>query len=82
MTDIDPRIKIQVVADGEVHIAFTWTKEDLAQFALAFVQVCDGRMRAQDAKAVFRLRSKEGIDYLIEELQKARKKLYGKDGEK
>jgi len=73
---VDPRIKIRVVPDGEVHIAFRWTKDDLAKMAAAFVAVCDGKMKAEDASMVLRLRDREAVDYLIQELQKARKELF------
>jgi hypothetical protein len=75
--NVDPRIKIRVLPDGEVHVVFAWTKDDLAQMAAAFVAVCDGKMNAEDALMVFRLRNKDGVDYLIRELQKARKELWG-----
>lgn len=75
---VDPRIKIQTVADGEVHIIFNQTKDDLAQLAIAFIAVSDGKMDEKDVKILFRLRNKEGVDYLIRELQKARVKLFGK----
>lgn len=74
---VDDRIEIKTLPDGEVHIVFSWTADDLAQFARAFVAVCDGKMKAHEAKAVLRMRSKEGLDYLIGELQKARQKLFG-----
>lgn len=75
--DVDPRIKIRVVPDGEIHIYFTWTKDDLAQMAIAFLAVSDGRMKADDVVMALRMRDKEGVDYLIKELQKARKELFG-----
>ena len=76
---IDPRIEIRMVADGEIHIMFAWTKADLAQFAMAFLAVSEGRLAEKDVKMAFRLRNKDGIDYLIRELQKAREKLFGDD---
>lgn len=78
--NVDPRIKIETVSDGEIHLVCSLSKEDLAQYAVAFVAVCDGKMRADEAKTVLRLRSREGIDYLIGELQKARQKLFGDKG--
>jgi len=77
--NVDPRIKIQTVQDGEIHIVFTQTKNDLAQLAMAFLAVSDGQMAEEDAKIVFRLRSREGVDYLIGELQKARMQLFGEE---
>jgi hypothetical protein len=80
--NVDPRIKIQTVSDGEIHLVCSLSKDDLAQYALVFIGVCDGRMQAEDVKTVLRLRSEEGIDYLISELQKARRELFcKKDGE-
>lgn len=49
---VDPRIKIRVVPDGEVHIVFKWTKDDLANMAAAFVAVCDGRLKAEGSISV------------------------------
>jgi hypothetical protein len=39
--------------------------------------VSDGRLAEKDAKMVFRLRNKDGIDYLISKLLEARKELFG-----
>jgi hypothetical protein len=75
--NVDPRIEIRPIADGEIHIIFTWTKDDLAQMAKAFLAVSDGRLAEKDAKMVFRLRNKDGIDYLISKLLEARKELFG-----
>lgn len=75
--DVDPRIKIRVVPDGEIHIYFTWTEDDLAQMAMAFLAVSDGKMKADDVVMALRMRDKGGVDYLIEELRKARKELFG-----
>lgn len=61
--NVDPRIMIRVVPDGEVHIAFKWTKDDLAQMAMAFLAVSDGKMKAEEAAMIFRLRDREAIDY-------------------
>lgn len=79
--NVDPRINIFAIADGEIHIVFTWTKEDLAQLAMAFLAVSDGKISEKDVKMAFRLRNREGVDYLIEELQKARNELFGEAGE-
>ena len=83
MSDIkvDPRIKIRVVPDGEIHIIFEWTLADLSEFARAFLAVSNGEIKSNEVHAAFRLRNREGVDYFIRELQKARKELwngYGK----
>lgn len=78
MTDIkvDPRIKIEVVPDGEIHISFDWSLDDLAVLAQAFLAMSEGKIEEGDVAAKFRLRNKEGVDYLISELQKARDELW------
>lgn len=73
---VDPRIKIRVVPDGEIHIVFAWSLDDLAEFARAFLAMSDGKIKPGEVHAAFRLRNKEGVDYLIQELQKARKELF------
>lgn len=74
---IDPKIKIRVVPDGEIHITFAWSLDDLAEFAKAFLAMSDGKVKEGEVIAAFRLRDKIGVDYLIDELQKARKELFG-----
>ena len=78
---VDPRVKIKVIPDGEIHIIFEWSYADLSEFARAFLAVSDGKLKPGEVHAAFRLRNREGVDYLIQELQKARKELwngYGK----
>ncbi len=72
---VDPRISIKVVPDGEVHICFSWTKDDLATMAQAFLAVMDGKIKPEEAMMVFRIRNVQAIDYMISELQKARNTL-------
>lgn len=43
---------------------------------MAFLLVSDGKMSLKDASGAFRLRNKDGVDYLIQELQKAREELW------
>jgi len=76
--NVDPRIKIKVVPDGEIHIMVNWTLDDLEQFARAWLAMSDGEVKEGEISAAFRLRNKDGVDYLIRELQKARKELWGK----
>ena len=76
--NVDPRIKIKVVPDGESHIMVNWTLDDLEQFARAWLAMSDGEVKEGEISAAFRLRNKDGVDYLIRELQKARKELWGK----
>lgn len=74
--NVDPRIHIRVVPDGEIHITFDWTLEDLELFARYWLAMNDGEVKPGDVGAVFRLRNKDGVDYLIHELQKARNQLW------
>lgn len=74
--NVDPRIEIKVIPDGEVYIIFKWTIDDLKNFAMAYLAAMEGKL-SNGAYAMFRLRNKEGIDYLIKELQNARRELFG-----
>lgn len=75
---VDPKIEIKILPDGEVHILFSLSNDDLAELARAFVASMDGKLKPGEAKLAFRLRSEEGIDYLIEQLQAAKqKRLFG-----
>ena len=76
---IDPRIKIKIVPDGEIHIVFTWTKDDLETFARAFLASQEPGNENEKYAALFRLRTKEGVDYVLDELHKARQALWGKE---
>ena len=78
---VDPRIQIKVVPDGEVHIRFTLTLDHLAEYARAFIAMSDGEMKEGEAFMAFRLRSVEAIDYLIQELLKAKRQIQKQKGE-
>ena len=69
---VDPRIRVKVVPDGEIHITFAWNLEDLEQLARAYLAMSDGKAKQGDIVMAFRLKNKEAVDYLIDELNKAK----------
>lgn len=71
---VDPRITIRLVPDGEVHIMQELPLEYLEVYARAWLDKMEGKMD-KPVYLVFRLRSVEAIDYLMDELQKARKEI-------
>lgn len=77
--NVDPKIEIRTVADGEVHIVITLSLDDLALQAQAFLLMSDRKIKKDEARMVLRMRSIEGLDYMIEKLTAARKLLFGKD---
>lgn len=77
MINIDPRIKVKIIPDGEIHIRFAWSMDDLEQFSRAWLAMSEGKLKDGDVAAVFRIRNKDAVDYWIEELKKARKELWG-----
>lgn len=72
MTEIlDPRIEIQHIPDGEVHIIINWKIEDLWMLTSSFIAVSEGKMSIDEAKSVLRIKSQIGLKYIIAELQKS-----------
>jgi len=72
---IDPRLKIAVIPDGEIHILIRWTYEDLEMLAKAFLAA--GETKSANAVGVLRMRNKDGVDHLIKTLIAARVELWG-----
>lgn len=71
---IDPRISIKAIPDGEVHIEIRWTVDELEKFARAYLSASEEKTGKAMAVTVLRLRNKEGIGWLIAELQEAMRK--------
>jgi hypothetical protein len=71
---IDPRISIETVPDGEVHIVIKWTRADLELLARAYLSA---ETQGIPAEARLRIHNKAAVDYLISRLLAARSELYG-----
>ena len=71
---VDPRVTIRLVPDGEVHIMQELPLEYLEIYARAWLDKLEGKTDVP-VYLVLRLRSVEAIDYLMDELQKARKEI-------
>ena len=70
---LDPRIKILPVADGEVHVVFEWTQEDLEKLARAWLAMQDLPWQPGSVCAAMRLKTPESVDKMIELLTDAKK---------
>ena len=71
---VDPRVTIRLVPDGEVHIMQELPLEYLEVYARAWLDKMEGKTD-EPVYLIFRLRSVWAIDYLINELQRAKKEI-------
>lgn len=72
---VHPNLKIKVIPDGEVHIVYELTLDHLAELARAFLAVSERKMKPADAEMAFRLKNVDAVDWLIQELTKAKKEM-------